>query len=228
MSSIHPASLCARACLGAAFALILAQPASAQVERIPMTDQEILAYGGDLAFAGHYFKLAPMPEWDGDQEELHTKLGGVIQGLTSQAADDFRPLDERTLFNRDLPSELSCDGSSQESRAESQVHLPQGATLRFMRLFALDSNANQNLSVSLIARCQTTNAASNVTATVLGTVSTTGSSGRQVRNVEFPLFLEVDNLNCMYVLRAQLGSAANACGINLALNKVRIAWEGSP
>lgn len=200
---------------------------AAPLERIPMTAEEIRDYGGDPGAPGHYFKLAPGRTWDDDQDPP-ARTAGSLQGFTSQAADDFRPLDERQLFSRLLPSELTCDANSQESRAESQVQLPQDATLRFMRLFADDSNASHNLTVSLIERCQSTNTASNVTATVLGSVSTTGSSGRQVRNTEFPLFLTVDNLNCLYVLRAQMNSQINGCAAGLALNKVRLTWESTP
>lgn len=194
---------------------------------IPMTHAEIVAYGGDPKLPHLYYQLPPTRVWDSEAEPS-TKSAGSFQGLTSQAAEDFRPLDERDKFNRPAPNELTCLESSQESRAESQLQLPQGATLRFIRLFASDTNASHNVTASVIRRCQATTAASDVTATVLVSVSTIGSSGSQVRNAEFPLFQTIDNLNCVYVVRAQMNTLINGCAAGLTLNKVRIAWDASP
>lgn len=191
--------------------------------RVAMTTEEILAYGGDPS-TGSYYKLPPSP-WL-DNADMHLKGSASTVGYASQVGIDFRPMDFRQNFSSFLGHDLYCQEGN-ESRAESQLQMPQGAAIRFLRIYVDDTNATQNITVSLIERCQATNSASNVTTTVLGSITSAGSPGKQTGSIGFGITNPVvDNLNCLYVLRAQLGNSAFACvGPNLSIDKARIEWQ---
>jgi hypothetical protein len=164
-------------------------------------------------------------------EALATRAPDVTEDFGT--GDDYTPLGAKDFVGRQntagTPFQWTGGGegccanmsrSGSEQYADAEVHLPSGADVAFMRIWANDTDASNNLQVYLFEACHPTFSGGPTVYTTLGTGSTSGSSGNQSILSSVTNFT-VDNLACHYTARTHWDTA----GSTLTLQKVRFQWS---
>jgi hypothetical protein len=107
-----------------------------------------------------------------------------------------------------------------ESFADAPLDLPHGALLTFVRFWANDSNAANDMAFFLFESCfpLTGPGATTITDIIGSGLATTGSTGNQSDSVV--LSATIDNHLCVYTLRVRFDDTTN-----LTLQKMRAQWS---
>ena len=114
-------------------------------------------------------------------------------------------------------SDLRRNGT--ERFADAQIEVPTGASLTFIRVWANDTDASNDMTIFLFEHCQPGFAAGPITSTTLATMTTSGATGDQSLLVNLGS-RAVNNQDCIYLARARFDSAGSA----LRLQKVRLQF----
>jgi hypothetical protein len=151
---------------------------------------------------------------------------GVVQSyFTAVGASSLVPY--QTGFNyirNPSGTGIYCSASSTDSRATADFQLPHGASLSFLRVWAVDTDV-QDMTMALDELCQPDFAAAQPIITLKGTVTTSGAPG-QFTGLD-SLSGTVDNQSCVYRLRVQFGPSTTSCSGSsvLAFYKARVQWN---
>ena len=186
-----------------------------------MTAAEVAALGG--ASAGTTYLTADPAQMRKNADANVPLLAGTH--LASYAAHDLRPNSAGARLNQTaVPGGMLCSSGSTDSNGELQVRLPQGAKFEFLRIWGAD-DSTENLTVSLLRRCQPSFDPGNATITNLAALTTSGSPGNFTVATSIPNDVTVDNETCAYVARVRFGDSNTSCPGPLSLYKIRVQWS---
>ncbi|MEO8671620.1 MAG: hypothetical protein ABI411_09930 [Tahibacter sp.] len=164
-------------------------------------------------------------------EPSHGDAGDTVNQIaatdyTSYSAFEMRGISSQAYFDRTAGG-VWCDVASDDGFGDIVVNdLPKNATVQAMRIWGLDADTNDDLTVSLIRRCFPTETSGGVITTVISELTSSGSSGNFSEAVILPT-TTIDNNSCSYTLRTRFstpGSGIACADSNLRLQKVRLQW----
>jgi hypothetical protein len=215
-----------------AIALVASGPAGAADETVKLTDPDLLER---LGFAAEQrVSIGPRAlaelEWQAAAADLEVSESALTESVTPEGTATghsvvspamLQPAQSDMVYFVTASPALLCSGDT--PTFEGQIpDLPDGGNLTGARVWYSDSHSTNSLTVVLYRSCLPTSGAGRPIATVLGTRTSTGSSGAQSATIA--LDETVDFGSCSYLVRVNLGTIDLGCSASLAFYKLRVDW----
>lgn len=154
-------------------------------------------------------------------------LGFASTNYTTIQGAGFIPNHDGFIIGDAAPWGLYCETGG-DRFASAQAELPQGASLRGFRAWTLDNDTGTSSSyvlTSMYEVCQSTASPGTIDVTFLGEILSPDGSDAST-GITFSSPVTVDTVNCFYPMLADFGGTAAGCGgQDVALRKVRLAWN---
>ena len=131
-----------------------------------------------------------------------------------------------TLFDETSAGRWCATGSGNPF-GDIVVDLPDDARVQVLRVWGYDTDANDDLTVSLIRRCLPTETSGSVLTTVLAELTPEQTGGNFTTSTTLNPAAPIDNRSCSYTLRTRFstpGTPTPCAGANLRLQKVRLQF----
>ena len=221
-----------RVAIALAIALVSSGPAGAGNEAVRLTNPELLERLGfaveqrvsitprALAELERQVAAADLDEAEGAFAGS-TMPEGAATGRSLVTPAVLHPAESDMVHVITGHPGLLCSGET--PTFEGQIpDLPDGGNLTGARVWYSDSSSTNSATVVLYRSCLPAAGAGIPTTTVLGTRTSTGSSGAQSATIA--LDDPIDLLSCAYLVRVSLGASNLGCSASLAFYKLRVDW----
>lgn len=190
---------------------------------VPLTPTEAANLGLDASYDGMMFRTL---DAGAAVDSSHAKqIEGTTQSLTLSPRDQ-RGASNEVFFN-DTADGRWCELGSSNAFGDMVLLLPHGTTVTSMRIWGFDTNATNNMTVSLIERCTPNNVAGGVFTSVIAEITPPGNSGNFSQATAIGANNSIDTDACSYTLRTRYSTPGeiNFCaGNTLRLQKIRMGF----
>jgi hypothetical protein len=201
-------------------ALSLAAAAQVHAAERPLTTQEAAALGLDANDATVVRTAEPTT---GDIAHAPDDINGGSEFAT-YSAFAMRGSNGETQFNQTAAGRW-CETSSDGAFGDIVLDLPDETQVQILRVYGYDTDADDDLTVSLIRRCLPTETSGSVLTTVLAELTPAQTGGNFTTSTSINPAVPIDTRSCSYTLRTRFSTpgSPNLCaGSNLRLQKVRL------
>ncbi|MDZ4812069.1 MAG: hypothetical protein SGI99_05555 [Pseudomonadota bacterium] len=190
---------------------------------VPLTPIEAANLGLDSSYDGMMYRtLDAGAAIDSPHAE---QIEGMTQSLTLSPRDQ-RGASNEVFFN-DTADGRWCELGSSNAFGDIVLMLPHGTTVTSMRIWGFDTNATNNMTVSLIERCTPNNVAGSVFTSVIAEITASANSGNFSQVTAIGANNSIDTDACSYTLRTRYSTPGeiNFCaGNTLRLQKIRMGF----
>lgn len=205
-------------------------------DRVPITDPDMLQRFGYAPDARNIYatrqamdeltnESATAANREASELEAASPRGTMIQPVSIHATD-FMPVrvTSTTSFGSSGNEERWCDGGPSNVYMGIFQGIPDGATLRFRRIWHYDNSA-EDLSAALLRICVPFDGPGEAETTILATNSTSGTNGYGRLGPGNFLGETVDRQSCSYGMRVSLGDANSCAGNQLRIMKASLSMD---
>ncbi len=190
---------------------------------VPLTPMEAANLGLDSSYDGMMYRTL---DADATMDSSHSKqIEGTTQSL-SLSPRDQRGASNEVFFN-DTADGRWCELGSSNAFGDMVLMLPHGTAVTSMRIWGFDTNAANNMTVSLIERCTPNNVAGSVITSVIAEITAPANSGNFSQVTAIGANNSIDTDACSYTLRTRYSTPGeiNFCaGSTLRLQKIRMGF----
>lgn len=202
-------------------------------QRVLITDPDVLAQFGYAPDAQHVYATRQVwEELTGAADEVGTEQvepaspRGTITQVNSIHATDFLPVrvTGTTSYGSTGNEERWCDAGLSNVYLGMFRNIPDGATLRFRRIWFFD-DSSENISASLIRICVPFDGPGASETTILASNTSSGTPGYGRFGPGSFLDELVDGQSCMYGIRVNLGDSSSCAGNQLRIMKASLSLD---
>jgi hypothetical protein len=203
-------------------------------EKIPISDPDVLASLGFPRDATNVFVWSKASFLTGRPRQSTVEAGlEVSPDVFGTSADGYTAVQGYELegdaeFQKENSSHGTyCGASSTSNLAWVHIPVPHGVQLEFLRWWAYDNDADDDLRFNIYETCQPKFGAGSPSSTFLDQVETSGSPGNVSSSTLFSPSPTTDTVSCAYEIEVQYiaGTIGSCVGSNLAVQKLRFQWK---